>query len=436
MNEALYTELWNACAGPLVTLPRKGERAYYFPECHIEQLEALMNQSLEQPMPSFNFPSKILCNVINVARKVEAGNGEVFAQIDLLPLPDQTGPVVLDKYLPPLDMSNESESPSQDLVASDFHKNERRFKHIYRVLGLFHGIMHIGVLGTAARSIMAVSMFTVFLKPRTSRSEFVVGVNRYLDSKNQKSSVGMRFKMRFEGEDAHEKIGTIVSVEEITFQDWGDSEWRALKIQWDEPSSIVRPERVSHWELEVLDGNNSISSSLSQPPQKNKRSRPPSLPSSTANPLASGVWKPLARAPTSVSWFPPFAQTTTFGDAGKKQAHENGCKLFRIELVETSDTPKSFSHVTVAGAAGVGQLVNEIDSKHQTEPTINQSEIPLGIVVPEKSASKIPQDSKSRQIRSYTKVCFIDDEGDKMMVGDHQWHELCGMVRKIFINKT
>ncbi|KAJ0113679.1 hypothetical protein Patl1_01309 [Pistacia atlantica] len=35
---ALYKELWHACAGPLVTVPREGERVYYFPQGHIEQV--------------------------------------------------------------------------------------------------------------------------------------------------------------------------------------------------------------------------------------------------------------------------------------------------------------------------------------------------------------------------------------------------------------
>lgn len=35
---ALYTELWRACAGPLVTVPREGELVYYFPQGHIEQV--------------------------------------------------------------------------------------------------------------------------------------------------------------------------------------------------------------------------------------------------------------------------------------------------------------------------------------------------------------------------------------------------------------
>ncbi|CAL5411089.1 unnamed protein product [Camellia sinensis] len=33
----LYTELWRASAGPLVTVPLEGERVFYFPQGHIEQ---------------------------------------------------------------------------------------------------------------------------------------------------------------------------------------------------------------------------------------------------------------------------------------------------------------------------------------------------------------------------------------------------------------
>jgi hypothetical protein len=35
---ALYNELWHACAGPLVTVPREGDRVFYFPQGHIEQV--------------------------------------------------------------------------------------------------------------------------------------------------------------------------------------------------------------------------------------------------------------------------------------------------------------------------------------------------------------------------------------------------------------
>lgn len=37
-SDDMYTELWKACAGPLVDVPRTGERVYYFPQGHIEQV--------------------------------------------------------------------------------------------------------------------------------------------------------------------------------------------------------------------------------------------------------------------------------------------------------------------------------------------------------------------------------------------------------------
>lgn len=40
---ALFRELWHACAGPLVTVPRERERVFYFPQGHIEQVIQLTN---------------------------------------------------------------------------------------------------------------------------------------------------------------------------------------------------------------------------------------------------------------------------------------------------------------------------------------------------------------------------------------------------------
>lgn len=45
-NDALYKELWHACAGPLVTLPRQGERVYYFPQGHMEQVWSYLSSFL------------------------------------------------------------------------------------------------------------------------------------------------------------------------------------------------------------------------------------------------------------------------------------------------------------------------------------------------------------------------------------------------------
>jgi hypothetical protein len=37
-GDPLYPELWRACAGPLVTVPRVGDLVFYFPQGHIEQV--------------------------------------------------------------------------------------------------------------------------------------------------------------------------------------------------------------------------------------------------------------------------------------------------------------------------------------------------------------------------------------------------------------
>ncbi|KAL8090649.1 hypothetical protein AgCh_039906 [Apium graveolens] len=379
-SEDMYTELWKACAGPLVDIPRNGERVYYFPQGHMEQLEASTNQELNHRIPLFKISPKILCRVVHVQLKAEQETDEVYAQITLLPESDQTEPVspdschpepprttvhsfckvltasdtsthggfsVLRKHanecLPPLDMTQTT--PTQELVAKDLHGTEWRFKHIFRGQPRRHllttgwstfvtskrlvagdsfvflrgenkelrvGVrrhaqqqssmpssvissqsMHLGVLATASHAVTTQTLFVVFYKPRTS--QFIIGLNKYLEALKNGYTVGVRFKMRFEGEESPERrfTGTIVGVEDISSQ-WECSKWRSLKVQWDEPASIARPERVSPWEIEPFVA--SVPPSLSQTaPTKNKRPRPPSEisalePNSTA---VSAVWNPL-----------------------------------------------------------------------------------------------------------------------------------------------
>lgn len=45
----------------------------------------------------------------------------------------------------------------------------------------------------------------VYFLVRTSRSEFIVSLNKYLEARSHKLSVGMRFRMRFEGEEVPER---------------------------------------------------------------------------------------------------------------------------------------------------------------------------------------------------------------------------------------
>ncbi|KAL2935730.1 Auxin response factor 2A [Bienertia sinuspersici] len=304
---ALYKELWHACAGPLVTVPRVNELVYYFPQGHIEQVEASTNQVADQQMPSYDLPWKILCRVIDVQLKAEPDTDEVYAQVMLVPESEENaaakdplpppqpcfhvhsfcktltasdtsthgGFSVLrrhaDECLPPLDMSRHP--PTQELVAKDLHGNEWRFRHIFRGengelrVGVRRAMrqqgvvpssvisshsMHLGVLATAWHAITSGTMFTVYYKPRTSPAQFIVPYDQYVESLKIQYSIGMRFKMRFEGEEAPEQrfTGTIVGIEDADPNSWEDSKWRCLKVRWDETSTIPRPDRVSPWQTE------------------------------------------------------------------------------------------------------------------------------------------------------------------------------------------
>ncbi|XP_022895629.1 auxin response factor 1 [Olea europaea var. sylvestris] len=530
-NDALYKELWHACAGPLVTLPRQGERVYYFPQGHMEQLEASTQQGLDQQLPSFNLPAKILCKVMYVHLRAEPETDEVYAQITLVPeqqteitSPDPPPPEpqrstvhsfcktltasdtsthggfsVLrrhaDDCLPQLDMSQQP--PWQELAATDLHGHEWHFRHIFRGQPRRHllttgwsvfvstkklvagdafiflrgengelrvGVrrlmkhlnnmpssvisshsMHLGVLATASHAISTGTLFSVYYKPRTSRSEFIVSVNKYLEARSHKLSVGMRFKMRFEGEEVPERrfSGTIVGLEDNDSSRWPDSEWRSLKVQWDEPASVLRPDRVSPWEIEPFVATTPPNS---QPPQRNKRARPPILPSPMQDLSSLGMWKSPADSSSAFSCcdpsrgrdvhqsprfssgtrvsnlsyneiMPPVSSNLIYRSNQVENAIEsftpvsekrqaNGCRLFGIELRDSS-TVEDTALAVVSGVAKEDSLIPALgdESEKNSEPSNhNPSDVPLESFEPEKSCTRSPHEPKSRQIRSCTKV--------------------------------
>ncbi|XP_031127062.1 auxin response factor 1-like [Ipomoea triloba] len=527
-NDPLYKELWHACAGPLVTVPREGERVYYFPQGHMEQLEASTHQGVDQQLPSFDLPDKILCRVLNVHLQAEPDTDEVYAQITLLPEPDQSeitspdpplpepqqynvhsfcktltasdtsthgGFSVLrrhaDECLPPLDMTQQP--PWQELVATDLHGSQWHFRHIFRGQPRRHllttgwsvfvsakklvagdafiflrgengelrvGVrrlmrqlnnmpssvisshsMHLGVLATAKHAITTGTFFSVFYKPRTSRAEFVVSVNRYLEAQDHKFSVGMRFKMRFEGEEVPERrfSGTIIGVGDNKSCRWPNSKWRNLKVQWDEPSSIYRPDRVSPWDIEPLVATPPQNP---QPPQRNKRARQTILASNTQEFPAQGMWKPTVDSPSSFShidpshamdpylsvklssdskannnlgygendslpsvsaksmyWSNQSKTDSTAPVAEKRQA--NGYRLFGIELLDHS-TVEDTSPVAAPPAVVESHPNPPFDTEsdqHSDPSDPTQSDID-----PERSSLRSTHESQSKQIRSCTKV--------------------------------
>ncbi|KAL3617073.1 Arf GTPase arf3 [Castilleja foliolosa] len=168
---AVCMELWHACAGPLISLPKKGSAVVYFPQGHVEHLP-------EHPAVAYDLPPHVFCRVVDVKLHADTGSDEVYAQVSLIQ--DQQMLIELkwregithgeaddedlegvvksmtphmfcktltasdtsthggfsvprraaEDCFPPLDYKQQR--PSQELVAKDLHGTEWKFRHIYR----------------------------------------------------------------------------------------------------------------------------------------------------------------------------------------------------------------------------------------------------------------------------------------------------------------
>jgi hypothetical protein len=166
-KSSICMELWHACAGPLISLPRKGTLVVYFPQGHLEQASTSLKQ---QQMRPYDLPPQIFCRVLNVNLHADQETDEVYAQVTLVPEPEPLEDAVGDKEeddagvlnkptphmfcktltasdtsthggfsvprraaedcFPPLDYTQQR--PSQELLAKDLHGIEWKFRHIYR----------------------------------------------------------------------------------------------------------------------------------------------------------------------------------------------------------------------------------------------------------------------------------------------------------------
>ncbi|CAL5371465.1 unnamed protein product [Camellia sinensis] len=168
-KKCLNSELWHACAGPLVSLPTVGSRVVYFPQGHSEQVAATTNKEVDAHMPNYpSLPPQLICQLHNVTMHADLETDEVYAQMTLQPLTPQEQkdtyvPVELgipskqptnyfcktltasdtsthggfsvprraaEKVFPPLDFS--LQPPAQELIARDLHDVEWKFRHIFR----------------------------------------------------------------------------------------------------------------------------------------------------------------------------------------------------------------------------------------------------------------------------------------------------------------
>ncbi|XP_027335046.1 auxin response factor 8-like isoform X1 [Abrus precatorius] len=168
-KKCLNSELWHACAGPLVSLPNAGTRVVYFPQGHSEQVAATTNREIDGHIPNYpSLPPQLICQLHNVTMHADIETDEVYAQMTLQPLTPQEQkdtflPMELgipskqpsnyfcktltasdtsthggfsvprraaEKVFPPLDFSQQP--PAQELIARDLHDVEWKFRHIFR----------------------------------------------------------------------------------------------------------------------------------------------------------------------------------------------------------------------------------------------------------------------------------------------------------------
>uniref|UniRef100_A0A8R7TN02 Uncharacterized protein n=2 Tax=Triticum urartu TaxID=4572 RepID=A0A8R7TN02_TRIUA len=72
-KKVINSELWHACAGPLVCLPQRGSLLYYFPQGHSEQVAATTKKTPNSRIPNYpSLPSQLLCQVHNITMHVGA----------------------------------------------------------------------------------------------------------------------------------------------------------------------------------------------------------------------------------------------------------------------------------------------------------------------------------------------------------------------------
>lgn len=166
--KSINSELWHACAGPLVSLPPAGSHVVYFPQGHIEQVAASMQKEMDGIPNCMSLPSKLICVLHNVTLHADTETDEVYAQMTLQPVNKYDREALLasemgleqnkqpteffcktltasdtsthggfsvprraaEKIFPPLDFT--LQSPAQELGAKDLHDITWTFRHIYR----------------------------------------------------------------------------------------------------------------------------------------------------------------------------------------------------------------------------------------------------------------------------------------------------------------
>ncbi|KAB2081954.1 hypothetical protein ES319_A05G165900v1 [Gossypium barbadense] len=323
-------ELWHACAGPLISLPKRGSVVVYFPQGHLEQVSDFSGVA-----PAYDLPPHVFCRVVDVKLHAEGATDEVYAQVSLVPENEQieqklkegnievdgeedaeadiksTTPHMFCKTLtasdtsthggfsvprraaedcfPPLDYNQQR--PSQELVAKDLHGLEWRFRHIYRGQPRRH-LLTTGWSAFVNKKKLVSGDAVLFL--RGENGELRLGIRRAAHIKNGTSfhSLCTQQLNRSNFADVVHAIsmksvfsiyynprytGVVTGISEMDPVRWSGSKWRCLLVRWDDIETN-RHIRVSPWEIEPSSSISSSNSLLSPVSKRNRVGLPSGKP--------------------------------------------------------------------------------------------------------------------------------------------------------------
>ncbi|KAJ6867784.1 auxin response factor [Populus alba x Populus x berolinensis] len=276
-KKCLNSELWHACAGPLVSLPTVGSRVVYFPQGHSEQADVetdeVYAQMTLQPLTpqeqketflplDLGIPSKqptnYFCKTLTASDTSTHGGFSVPRR-------------AAEKVFPPLDFTQQP--PAQELIARDLHDVEWKFRHIFRV---HNGMFFYHVIADFCAGL------PFFLRPHLSgqpkrhllttgkrKNQLLLGIRRATrpqtvmpSSVLSSDSMHIGLLAAAAHADATNScftvfynpryMGTITGTSDLDPVRWPNSHWRSVKVGWDESTAGERQPRVSLWEIEPL----------------------------------------------------------------------------------------------------------------------------------------------------------------------------------------
>ncbi|KAG6577131.1 Auxin response factor 9, partial [Cucurbita argyrosperma subsp. sororia] len=455
-GDGLYTELWKASAGPLVEVPRVNDKVFYFPQGHMEQLEASTNHELNQKHPLFKLSSKILCRVVDVRLLAEQETDEVYAQITLMP------------------DSNQEEPTNPDPSPPEFSGT---------IVGVDDISPHWPNSKWRSLRIQWDELASIPRPDRVSPWEIEPFVAPTSPSIPQSVSVkNKRLRPPLDIPDSDNSTVT-------TLRHPGSTQSHDDRTQHSVAAAeMKRFENHATWNYKQTDVS-SIGNSVSRTPKEGSWLASPNgsvsqhrLQNLTDDRNSNYVWSTVfSGAPAAQSTCPAphpsnpksSDQVNDLGEKGRKTEVAPSCRLFGIDIIGHSKSP-------VPPEMAADQPIsapNEItDAEQNSDQPKASKERKLGLLqVPPKEIQH--KQSSSTNSRSRTKVqmqgmavgravdltmlegygqlidelekmfdikgelhprdkweiVFTDDEGDTMLMGDYPWQEFCNMVRRIYI---